>query len=178
MTSPKGIRSTNSVLAKLQFDPKFQKRMVANESVGMDKRAVSNINRVLGQEVAAEQQKFLGLDRAGAELARRKDTLEMAKKSLDFQKESFNTKVSQREAERDFKYDVAETELQLRKDQLTTRLGQFKKQLNYSDKQFGMEFGLGLIGTGTTIYREVLDKRQHEEYMKSLRELISIYKKA
>ena len=42
---------TNSVLSKLQNNPMFQKRMMAQENLGMDKRAVSNINQVLGKEV-------------------------------------------------------------------------------------------------------------------------------
>ena len=168
---------TNSVLNKLQNNPMFQKRMMAQENLGMDKRAVSNINQVLGKEVANEQLKMQGLDRAGKEIARRKDSLDFARKSLDYQERSFKQAMSNRDAARNLKATIFEAEQIARDRQFKSSISQANRARNYQNKYLGLEFGLGLVGTGTSIYREAVAKRKHDDYMKDVHELTMSYRR-
>lgn len=155
--------STNSMLKRMMDNPLYQKRYLSAANQGMDKRAVSGIDKTLGQDIASEQTRMLGLERTGQELSSRKDKLDFARKTHEFKKERFTTATNKAEQERMLRKRVLDMEA----DHISKVEGR---------DMFGIEFGLGLASLGATVAGDYKNRQQHKEYMAVAKNTASIYK--
>ena len=157
MATARGITSgmgTAQLHQKMLSDPLYQQRQQQQrEQEGIDNRAVSNMDRVIGSDIAQERQKFRGIEQVGFDLARRSDTLNFAKRTLDFQKEQAEVKAGQ--------FDQS---LDLRSRASAAEFAYKKSALDMQDLS-GIEMTLGVASLGTNIYRSHESNKQHKEYM-------------
>ena len=164
MAQPKGIapqNQTSNVYKKMMDNPIYQQRFRQAQSMeGRDNKAVSNIDKMLGQDIANEQTRLLGMERAGQELSRRSDTLDFARKNLQFQRERAAEKIKHQEQSRT-----------LRQQQLDNR------RILHDERPdtFGLELGLGLLATGTNIYGGLRATDKHKAQMKAMNSIARMY---
>ena len=151
MATPKGM-STPSVYKKMMDNPIFQQRQLdARAAEGRNNMAVSQENRALGADIAQEQKRMLGLNRAGEELATRKDQLAYERSVHEFKKERFDISMQQKDQDR------------------ARRSSQFSDKMSNTNKVQGIEMGLGLLTLGTTSVDKYREAGRHKELMQELR---------
>jgi len=150
-TKPRGMAP---MYAKMMEDPIRQARIRdAAAAEGQNNMAVSQMNRVLGQEMAGEQKRLAEMDKVGYELATRKDDLAFARKKHEFQKERFGVQMQQETADR------------------VRREKQANARLESETGNEGLEMGLGLLSLGANLYGGYKEKQRHAEHMQALRQL-------
>jgi hypothetical protein len=129
-----GMRNASSIIQQMKYSPIKQKELQgALAAEGRDNKAVSQYDRYVGKQVAAEESRMQELDRFGAELAMRRDKLGFSKK---MQKET---------------QSMAEERLKMREDALST-----KKIYQ------GIEGAVGILATGTEFWRGRKQKQMDE----------------
>ena len=129
-------------------NPLYQKaQMEAGAAEGRNNMAVSQMDRITGAQIAGEQKRLMNLDKAGLELATRKDSLAHSRKILDFQRERLSTRASQADRSRDLRVEASQ------------------------NPHEGLEMGLGLLSLGATGYNDYLDKKLSREEMQATRQL-------
>jgi hypothetical protein len=141
-----GIRNASTIISNLKYDPLKQTEMA--QAQGMDNRAVSQYDKMLGKQVAAEQTRQMELDRVGSALATRRDKLAFAKKVH-----------SERQGMAQEKFSMKEKAL--------------KDQQLYT----GIEAGIGLLGVGVNTYRSIKQKAKDKRTEAKQDELIALTKK-
>jgi hypothetical protein len=137
-----GLRGASQIINKLSYSPIAQKQLKSGlQQEGMDNRAVSQQDRMLGKQVAGEQERLMALDKAGQDLSTRKDKLAFARKVQDTKESQFQQKMSM--AEDQFSHN------------------KFK----------GMTEGvLGLASIGTNTWGRIKQKERDKKYLKTLEE--------
>ena len=179
--------SSGNVMSKMMNNPIYQQKYAQLENQGMDKRAVSNINQVLGQDLAREQTRLMDMDAQSRELSRRKDKLDYAQKALEHERGQFNIRTEQQDVARSFEDTRFHTELDtivsqnnmerdlgIKQGDLTREFRVYSQEANrrldntnfqnnaaieeaklgMEESVFGLEFGLGLLSTGTSLYSD------------------------
>lgn len=185
--------ATSNMVGRLMDNPIYQQKYAELANQGMDKRAVSNINRVLGQDIAQESRRMMSMDAASRELSRRKDKLDYAAKALEHERGQFDIRSEQTERAREFEDTRFHSELdtmveqeELKRDlgieqgDLSREFSVYKSEGNRSlddmsfqsqqaieearlgmeESVFGLEFGLGLLSTGTSLYGDYKNHKQ------------------
>lgn len=95
---------TANMIQRLMSNPLYQQEIARGMNVGQDKRAVGGLDRALGGAIASEQKSMMAKERAGEELARRKDNLAFQKKLAKQQQKNWEAKQSFERENRDFNF--------------------------------------------------------------------------
>lgn len=171
--------NTSTALQTILNNPMIQSKY--QQMAGRDNRAIQSFNRELGNDIANMQERNLRTDAASNELSRRADRLEFAKKGMDYEREAFERRIGQREQARGLQQQMFEEGLDF--DILKGEQGRdisrrgmeveqdlFGQKMSLANRNMGLEIGLGLLGTGVNVYRNIQERRRHTEYMNNLRQ--------
>ena len=146
--APQGM-STVNMLDRMMANPINQKKALLNEQAqGINNMAVNQSDRMMGMDIATEEKRLLGLDRAGNELAMRKDNLDLAKRNLEFKQER----------------------LGIESEQFNQGLNLKRQEMDIESGNQGIEMGLGLLSLGAEGYAGYRANKQHKEWMSSMRD--------
>ena len=189
--------SMGSVFNQMKENPIYQQRWAQVSNQGQDKRAVSNINRIMGDDIAKEQSRLMNIDDVSRDLSRRADKLEFSKKVEDFKADQFNKNlelkdqafeeemrrsdreldwdVERRTGERDFSKWQNVKDVALRDEAMKTNYQIDEAKLDLADNEFGMEFALGLFSTGTEIYGDYKASQYQRKEEEQADKMSSLY---
>ena len=178
-------QSYTQTFSGMKENPIYQQRWSEIATQGQDKRAVSNLNRVMGADLAQESQRLMQASQAGEELARRSDRLGFEKKVQDFKEkqfedtiarqdqqfvesqrrqiEAFDWDVLKKEHDRDTKNEMYQEDLALRYEALSNKTSLEQAKIDMDDSNFGMEFALGLMSTGTEIWGDYKSNKYQQK---------------
>ena len=190
MARKKGMSYTQT-FNNMASNPIYQQRWANVANQGQDKRAISNINKIIGADVAGEMGRLHSAAQAGEELARRDDKLGFNKKVQDFKAEQFNKRLEQdtlafeeeqerqmetfdwnvlkAEADREWRQQQHMDDIAFRQDALSSRMNIEQAKIDMDKSTFGMEFALGLFSTGA----EVLGDYNANKYRREEESLIN-----
>lgn len=189
--------SMGSIFNQMKENPIYQQRWAQVSNQGQDKRAVSNINRIIGEDIANQHSRFMDIDDTSKNLSRRADKLEFSKKVEDFKADQFNKKlgieedafeeemrrsdrqldwdIERRTGERDFSKWQNIKDVAIRDEAMKSNNQIANAKLDLADSEFGMEFALGLFSTGTEIYGDYKASRYQRKEEEQADKLNSLY---
>ena len=162
MTTARGMTSgmgSSQLYQKMMENPIHQQRQRQQQlQEGRDNRAVSQMDRVAGADIASERQRYRGIEQVGMQLSRRADKLDFARRGMDFQKEQATIRSGQFDQAMDFKTQTSGAEY-----------SQKMRELKFRDTS-NTDIALGLASVGVNLYRDQKSKEQHKDLMAALRE--------